>query len=473
MIKNFKKSLNKISKFIIAFLVIIFSFLSYLSIPALYEYDSLQKELSKKTLEEFNLNLSLSNEIKYHIFPLPNFTITDNLLSFDENKIEKFGELKRVKIFISIQNLFLQKKLKIREIKFYDSNFTVNKQNFEYFNQFLKTRNSKNIEIINSKVFFKNNENSETLAIATIINGKIKFDQNRNQKMFTSNGNIFNTKYDLELEQSLENLKLKNLILNFKDINLKIKNSLSLMSNEKISGLTDIDFFREKVKFKYDILDSKVTFETKKNSNLKLSGIIDQSPFYFDIKMSFRNANFKSVIAIINKLKTYLNNDYLLNKNFNGKLLINFDKIHGSKYLDHMEISASFMNGKISLNDSKIHLEKLGDFHLDYFNILNKKNKILVETKNTFRISNLAQFNRIIQLPKNKKKNIETIYFEIDKALSTENFFIKKLILNKDIDKSKFERIDMSKNIQSKNIENVNNWFDLKSLVRELLTEIN
>ena len=70
--------------------------------------------------------------------------------------------------------------------------------------------------------------------------------------------------------------------------------------------------------------------------------------------MSFRNANFQSVIAIINKLKTYLNNDYLLNKNFNGKLLINFDKINGSKYLDH-EISASFVNGKISLNDSKIH----------------------------------------------------------------------------------------------------------------------
>ena len=87
MIKNLKKALNKTNKFIIAFLVIIFSFLSYLSIPALYEYDSLQKELSKKNLEVFNLNLSLSNEIKYHIFPSPNFTITDNLLSFDENKI--------------------------------------------------------------------------------------------------------------------------------------------------------------------------------------------------------------------------------------------------------------------------------------------------------------------------------------------------------------------------------------------------
>ena len=416
MIKNLKKALNKTNKFIIAFLVIIFSFLSYLSIPALYEYDSLQKELSKKTLKEFNLNLSLSNEIKYHIFPSPNFTITDNLLNFDENKIEKFGELKKVKIFISIQNLFLQKKLKIREIKFYDSNFTVNKQNFEYFNQFLKTKNSNNIEIINSKVFFKNNDNSKTLAIATIINGKIKFDQNRNQKIFTSNGYIFNTKYDLELEQNLENLKLKNLILNFKDINLKIKNSLSLMSNEKISGLTNIDFLREKVNFKYDILDSKVIFETKKNSNLKLSGIIDQSPFFFDIKMSFRDTNFQSVMAVINKLKTYLNDDYLLNKNFNGKLLINFDKINGSKYLEHMEISALFINRKISLNDSKINLEKLEDVNLDYFNILNKKNKILFETKNTLRVSNLTQFNRIIQLPKNKKKNIKTHYFEINKV---------------------------------------------------------
>ncbi len=473
MIKKFKKTLNKINKFIIAFLIIIFSFLSYLSIPALYEYDRLQKELSEKILEEFNLNLSLSNEIKYHIFPSPNFTIYDNLLSFDENKIEKFGELKRVKIFISIQNLFYQKKLKIIEIKFIDSNFTLNKKNFEYFNQYLKTKNLNNIEIIDSKVFFKNNENRETLSIATITNGKIKFDQSRNQKIFTSNGNIFNTNYNLELAQSLENLELKNLILNFKDINLKIKNSLSLMSNEKISGLTDIDFFREKVKFKYNILGSKVTFETKKNNNLKLSGIIEQSPFFFDIKISFKNLNFKSVIAFINKLKTYLNDDYLLNKNFNGKLLINFDKIHGSKYLDHMKISVSFTNGKISLDDSIINLEKLGDIHLDYFNIFTKKNQILIETKNTFRVSNLAQFNRVIQLPKKKKKNIETIYFEIDKVLSTENFFLKKLVLNKDVDKSNFEKTDISKNIELKNIENVNNWFDLKSLVRELLTAIN
>ncbi|MDC3185584.1 hypothetical protein OA973_03495, partial [Candidatus Pelagibacter sp.] len=192
-----------------------------------------------------------------------------------------------------------------------------------------------------------------------------------------------------------------------------------------------------------------------------------------DIKMSFRNTNFQSVIAVIDKLKTYLNDDYLLNKNFNGKLLIDFDKINGSKYIDNMEILASFINGKITLNNSNINLEKLGDIHLDFFNIQSKKKQILIETKNTFRLSNLAQFNRVIQLPKNKKKNIETIYFEIDKVLSTEKFLIKKLILNKDADQSKFEKIDLSNNVQSKSIDNINNWFDLKFLLRELLTGIN
>ena len=80
--------------------------------------------------------------------------------------------------------------------------------------------------------------------------------------------------------------------------------------------------------------------------------------------MSFRNTNFKSLIAIISKLKTYLNNDYLLNKNFNGKLLINFEKIHGSKYLDHMEISASFINGKI-VSESPDDIVKQDSYNTD------------------------------------------------------------------------------------------------------------
>tara|TARA_Y100000741_G_scaffold201204_1_gene153020 strand:- start:1868 stop:3289 length:1422 start_codon:yes stop_codon:yes gene_type:complete len=472
--KKFFKSLGRFNKFIIVFLIIIFSLLSYLSIPALYEYERLQKELSNKVLDEFNLNLSLSNEIKYHIFPSPNFTINDNLLNFNVNELENFGELKKVKIFISIKNLFNQNKLKINEIKFYESNFTINKQNFKYFSQFLREKTKNPLKIINSKVFFKDKENDETLAIANISNGKIVFDQKNNKKIFSSDGTIFNTNYNLDLGVSLENVNLIDLILNFQELNLKIKNQVSLKNDyKKVIGQTYIDLFREKIKLKYNIINSNITFETEKNSKIKFSGIIDQSPFYFQIKMFLKNADIQTLLDINSKLENYLNKNYLLNKNFNGKLLINIDKVYGSKYLDGVEISASFLNGKINLNGSKIGLDKLGVIHLNDFNISTKKNKVLFETKNLFEVSNLAQFNRVFQLPKNKKRNIENIYFEINKIVSSETLSINKIVINNEINKPDFKKIDVLKDIQLKSIDNLNNWFDLKYLVRKLLTEIN
>ena len=118
------------------------------------------------------------------------------------------------------------------------------------------------------------------------------------------------------------------------------------------------------------------------------------------------NNTVKNLLELLDS-KNYLNNNYLLNKNFNGKLMINIDNIYGSKYLDGIEISFSFFNGKINLNGSKISLDKLGVIHLNDFNILTKKNKVLLETKNLFEVSNLDQFNRVFQLPKNKKRNIQ------------------------------------------------------------------
>ncbi len=184
-IKKFVKFFRQFNRYVIALLVIIFATLSYLSIPALYKYDSLQKELSDKILKEFNINLILSNEIKYHIFPAPNFEITNNLVTFDsKSKFDKFGEIKKVKVFISTKNLFSQKKLSINQIKLYESNFIINKSNYIEFKKYLQKKITKKIKIIDSKVFYKDEENNETLAIATIKDARIQFDEKKKLKKF-------------------------------------------------------------------------------------------------------------------------------------------------------------------------------------------------------------------------------------------------------------------------------------------------
>ena len=61
--KNSKVKISVFNRYLILLIVILFSYLFYLSAPTLYNYGDLQKELTKKLLKEFNLNTALSAKL--------------------------------------------------------------------------------------------------------------------------------------------------------------------------------------------------------------------------------------------------------------------------------------------------------------------------------------------------------------------------------------------------------------------------
>ncbi len=474
-IKKFVNTIGNLNRNIIALIFIIFSFLTYLSIPALYKYESVQKQLTKKILNDFGINLALSNDISYHILPTPNFAINDSLITFDNsNESNKFGEVKKVKIFLSLKNLFQQEKLEIKEIKLFKSNFIIDKTNYKDFVNYLKKKTKKKILIEDSKVFFKNFENSETISIATISNAKIHFDDTKKLKRFDSKGLIFNTNYNLNYNQSLENLNLKNISLFFKELDLKIKNEfIKNVKNNKFYGQTYISFLREKIKFKYHRNGSNFFFENEKNKNLNFSGTLNTTPFFFNLQMFIKDLDINTMQILFSKLESYVSANFLLNKNFNGDLKLNIQNINDSKYIKSFDIIANFTNGKINLNKSKIHLNKLGYVELKKFNISNKKNKVYINSSNLFKIKNLKEFNRILQLPKKKRIEIENIYFELDKIILEDGFSLNRVIINNQVKRTELKTFDLTNNVEKKNIKSLKNWFELKVTLKEILTEIN
>ena len=58
--QNSKFKTSVFSRYLISLIVLLFSYLFYLSIPAFYNYGDLQKDITKKLLKEFNLNAALS-----------------------------------------------------------------------------------------------------------------------------------------------------------------------------------------------------------------------------------------------------------------------------------------------------------------------------------------------------------------------------------------------------------------------------
>ena len=64
-IKFFKISNLSIS--LILFITLLFLYLFYLSIPSLYNKETLQKDITNKLIKEFKINFSLSSNMKYSL----------------------------------------------------------------------------------------------------------------------------------------------------------------------------------------------------------------------------------------------------------------------------------------------------------------------------------------------------------------------------------------------------------------------
>ena len=306
-IKKIISSLNEISHFnryLILTIVFLFSYIFYLSLPSLYDYESLQKQLEIKLLEEFKLKITLSKNIKYIKLPSPYFEIFDSTLHLEtKDKVDEFGQIKKLKIYISIRNLYKQEKLKINKILFQESIFNLNNNSWKFLSDYFQNKGSKKkIFVKKSKIFLKQNNDHGALAIFTIDNLDTFFDDKKNHNKLNIYGKGFNTSFDLKWTSDLNNLGKSKFLLKFKEINLVVKSNLQkniLKENIQYTGNQTINFIGSRintnVKFDNKLLifssqDSKIN-----DSKISAHGKINFHPFFFNINFVLDKMNLSKI----------------------------------------------------------------------------------------------------------------------------------------------------------------------------------
>ena len=108
--KKIKFKISVFNRYLILLIVLLFSYLSYLSLPSFYKFDLLKNDLTNKLLKEFNLNASFSDNIKYSLLPWPNFEIKNVYLSINRNKTSQFAQIKKIRVYLNLSKLHSQKK---------------------------------------------------------------------------------------------------------------------------------------------------------------------------------------------------------------------------------------------------------------------------------------------------------------------------------------------------------------------------
>ncbi len=443
-----KKNLNKLNannlkkllinnKIFLTTVVAIVLFFSYLSIPNIFNQNEISSEIKKNLINKLNLEFNFEKKLEYKFFPRPHFTTNETSIIFNENKI---SEIKKVKIYISLENLYSLKKMKVSNIIIEEGSFNLNKNNYGFFIKLLDS-NFKNteLEIINSNIFYRNFE-KDVLFINNIINAKYIYDLNESKNILYSKNKVFNLPYSMELFYNQDKTKLFSKI-DIETLRLQLENQFS--DGEELNlGLSEFNFLNFKSIAEYktnkDYFEFKL-FDKSQKSKFSFNGKLNFRPFHSYLEGSAIELNFSHLFSSNAIIKQLLKTEILNNKNVDFKFNISANKVKNFNNFTNILLNSKIQEGLIDIDQTKFSWKNYVNFNLTDSLIYVKDGKLILDASSELNITNLDEVYKFLLTPKKFRKKINKI------NINFTYLFDEKIINIKNI------------KIDSKSDENLNN----------------
>ena len=470
LLKKYLNKLNSINlsiivysnKVLVTFVVLIVLFLSYLSIPHVYNKAEIKRELENQFSNKFGLDLIISKDLKYNFFPRPHFLVHNS--SIFEKQLE-ISKVKKLYIFVSLKNLFSLKNIAINNVNLENANFNFNKKNYNFFIKLLDNDFTKStFKIKDSNIFYRSNDN-EVLFINKIIKMNYDYDPKELKNIIISDNEIFNIPYSFKLYKNEEKKFFSIISLNF--LNLQIENELSYKDNLK-KGSTNFLYNKKKSSAIYEINQSSFIFnyfEKIKNSNFTYRGAINLNPFFSNFIGKSDKIDLSFIFNTNAVFAQLLKTEILNNKNLNVVVSINSNKIKNYKSFVDISLNSKIEEGLIDIDNTKFSWNNDVDFEMSDTLIYVKDNQLILDGKLIIDIVDLNKFYKFMLTPKKNRLEIKKVELNINY-----NFDQKILYLNDiKIDNKKNKKVsEVLKSLIFKN-DNLQNKIYLKNIINSAI----
>ena len=446
------------SKIILSSIIVFFTVILFLSLPILFKYNNLQNIIEKKFYTEFKINLKILGDISFKIFPRPHYLVDKANLDLNiEDDKSSIIEIKNLKIFIPTNKIYSKTEINIEGFEIHNTNIYFNIKDILDFRNHLYYKINKPIYIKKSK-FFLLDKNKKTILISPIRKIKYLINNKNNSKELKIKGNIFDVDYYSFWKRDYDNPNKTLNEIRLKNPNLFIKNFFTFKGKLFFKGKSSINFLNEDIIINYLMKDSKIYIDSpNQNSSqkIKLNSKIELDPFFFDAKINIdhKDTNF----LIDNLLSIILNSkeEYLGNMNGNLTLVVNNLK---NSIINNGNINLSIKEKVIKLEKSLFEIKGIGKIRSD-FRYYENKGDLIFASENILEITNKKEFSRKFQVNSKSVKNINKIYFDLEKNIDNGEISISNIYLNKIETENFSEEYYIIKNIQI-----------LKALVRNILS---
>ena len=436
---------------VIIFFIIFFSTAIFFSIPTFFDYEKYNQKIEETINNEFKVKLYNLENISFKFIPSPHLIIKKAEFKIKQDETDSIGELSDIKVFISIIELYKSDDFKIKKMIINKANFYFKEYSFLNLIENLK-KNLVNKLIIKNSTFFFKDKKDEVILISTIKKLEYKIDFKSNKKILDLNGNIFDTNYKFTYLIDYKKPNIQNLNIEFNNPNLQIENTLEenfLSEKKEKKGIFKAIFLNKTNSINYNIEGNNLSFSNSntKNSNFDLNGLINFSPFHFNLILDINDISSKTLENIFYSI---YKNQNLAYENLSGNILIKFNKIN-NKLIGNGSIDLLFQDSKLSLKNNKFYIDDFADLIISDYKYLDDSEQV-IETKVELNIKNSQKFNKFIY---NYQKN---------KILDSSLFLNYQF--NANTGESFISRISNSKSNTNKEFYKFTNLQQLKNLLR-------
>lgn len=453
------KSKKKISTFSIILILILSTSTSIilLSIPVLFNYKSLESKIEKEFYSQFKINLKILGNINYLVFPSPHLFIDRANLSLDITKDNSsIVETNNVKIFIPLSNIFSKNEIEIKKIEIDSINIRFKIFDIKEFRKHLHYKINKPIKIKKSKFFYLD-KNNNTILISPIYNLHYYIDEKNKTKKLKIKGNLFDINYNSLWKKNYNSPKKTFNEIKLKKPNILINNLFSFEDNSNFSGNSSINFLGEDININYFVEENRIILKSNnefKNQKFKIDSIFELNPFYFNSQITLLNQDLQFLIDYL--LNYLLNYKEDLLGNLNGELILYLQDLN-NEIINNGKIRLNINEKSLNISDALFEIGPAGLIQSNFKYYIDQGD-IIFSSTNRLEIKNKKEFAKKFFLNQKKIKKINNIYFNLNKNISTGEFSISNIQLNK---------------LKQENISDkfyvVKNFAELKSIIKNTL----
>ena len=445
------------TKGIFLLIALFFSLGIYLSIPVLFNYKSLENIIESKFYSDFNINLNINGDIKYQLLPKPNLLISDSTLSITKkNNEDSSFDIKNLRVFINSNSLYPKSKINFEKFEIQNTNFILKKNEYVTLRHYFHSSESKPFHIKKSKIFIVD-EKDETLVISPIEKINFVTSKKDNVKKLNIKGILFDLnfkslwkkKYNSEMNSQVE--------IDFKEPNFLIKNQLNYNNSSSLEGSTLVTFLNQNIEIDYILENNKITVSSPNNTNdIKIGASIELKPFYLNSNIILNKQNINFMIDEL--IFSLLNLEPDLLGNINGDIELLLTNIE-HELLRSGKISFNISKNTINLREVLFNIGDIAQINSE-IKYNEKDGDIIFNSSNSVLIKNKKDFAKKLQVRPDKVKNINEIYFKVEKNINNRQVSVFDIKINK---------VEYKDKNNSELKYNIRNSQELKSLLKKII----